>query len=507
MVKGILNWTLLLILLISACRKDDHIPPVIPSHDTIDSLGYPGVPKSDIYEVTIIQGNKKKKLVVFQSTCPEYKPGYMNMVSKDRYPLKIFKGRSISWVNFSFSGNVTIEVKVTDQGKVTLSNSVKIFPSRYGITPEIAGNTIRFTTTQPGQYSVEIGDNGYKNGLMIFANPLETDIPDTTTGNFTVLRSATKTKINAIPSQYSGIYFKAGIHNIGIYHVPGNIKNIYFEAGSWVYGALILDGNPGVKIWGRGVLSSAKLNYRESHCIEAINGSNNITLEGIVIADPKYFAIRFISTGDKVNWIKVIGGWTYNCDGIRVGKNSSVSHCFIWANDDNIKVYRNNITFSDIVCWQLNNGGIIQLSWGNGNATNVTIRNVDILHAEWNTDATNRGVLSCVGDKFAKGGMYGLQRDFLIENLVTETPVSIIFNVRPNPTSPDEIHGMVFKNWNVRMNMSIGYNNYIQCSDPNKKFDGLIFDNFIFNGTKLTASNWINTGRFKIKNIKMPVFR
>lgn len=60
---------------------------------------------------------------------------------------------------------------------------------------------------------------------------------------------------------------------------------------------------------------------------------------------------------------------------------------------------------SDCVVWQLNNGAVIQLGRGNAKATNVTISNVDVFHAEWNNEAPNRGILSCVGDKFAKGGM------------------------------------------------------------------------------------------------------
>lgn len=369
--RQILGLTIFTILLAS-CSKNktpDSVLPPNPPDTPADTSGlpdnnYPGVQKSGIYEVTIKQGSTEKRLTVFQNSCPEYQPGYMNMLPNYQYPLNLFKGRSISWANFSFAGSVTIEVKVLDQTKVPVSGNVKILPSRYGITPGVTGNTIRFTMTQPGQCSVEIGDNGYKNGLMIFANPPETDIPDTSSGNFIVLRNTTKAKINTISSQYSGIYFKSGVQDIGVYHVPANIKNIYFEAGSWIYGSLILDGNPGVKIWGRGVLSSAKLNYRESHCIEAINGSDNLKIEGIVIENPKFFSMRLISSGNNVKWIKVIGGWTYNTDGIRVGANSNVSHCFVWANDDNIKVYRNDITYSDIVCWQLNNGGVIQLSWG-----------------------------------------------------------------------------------------------------------------------------------------------
>jgi len=495
-------------ILFAHCRRIIPINPP-PAHypPGIDTAAYSQIPQSDIYEVTVIRnGTDPEKQLVFQNLCPVYQQGYMNMTTNDMYPLKIFKGRSINWTTFSFSGHVTVVVKLLSQSKLAMSNNVKILPSRHNIHPLVNGNTIAFELDKPGQFSVEISDSGYQNGLMVFANPAETNLPDTTTGTYKVLHNATaQDAVAATP--YTGIYFKAGVHNIGVYHIPVNIKNVYLEEGAWVYGTLIMDGNPGVHIFGRGVLSSAKLNYRESHCVEAITQSNNITLEGITIADPKYFAVRLIGKNNIVNWVKVIGGWTYNCDGIAAYDNSKVSNCFIWANDDNIKVYRDNITFTDCVCWQLNNGGVIQLSWGNANATNVTISHTDILHAEWNTEAVNRGVISCVGDKFAAGGMNGLQQNFLIDDLVTETPVPLIFRISPNPASPELIHGMVFKDWNVQMDTSKGFHNYLQAGDPAHPFDGLVFDHFLFNGTQLTADNWINLARFDTANIQPPVFK
>jgi hypothetical protein len=499
------------VVLFAACKAAVDPGPVLPPPEeppVQENDNYPGVLQSEIYEVTLIQNGTRKKLSVFQNSCPEYQLGYMNMTETDQYPLNIFKGRSISWTNFSLKdGTAMVEVKVINKTKVPLSSNVKILPSRYGIVPAVEGDIVRFSLNKPGQCSIEIGENGYKNGLMIFADPAETDKPDTTAGSFFVLKNADQPKVNEVPVSFSGLYFRSGVHNIGVYKIPVHIKNIYFESGSWVYGSLIMDGNPNVKIYGRGVLSSAKLNYRESHAIEAINGSDNIHVEGITVADGKYFTVRLIGKNNTVKWIKVVGGWTYNLDGISAFEGSTVSNCFVWANDDNIKVYRNNITFKDMVCWQLNNGGLIQLSWGNGKADNVTISRVDVLHAEWNNQEVNRGILSCVGDKFAEGGMSGWQKNFLIEDLVTETPVSLIFRVSPNAASPNEIHGMTFKNWNIKMDMGKGFNNYLVCNEPQKPFDGLMFDNFLLNGVKLTASNWMQEGRFQTKNIVAPEFR
>ena len=499
----------LVALLFLSCKKDENsiLKGDDPAEETTDLITYPGVPLSDIYEVTITTGSGKEKLSVFKNTCPEYKLGEMNMAENDQYPLGIFAGRSINWGSFSFSGTATVEVKVINQSKVPVSGDIRILPSRYGIAPTKEGNTIRFSLTKPGQFSLEIGESGYKNGLILFADPAETDIPSQSSNQYRVLTNALKTDINSIPASYTGIYFKAGVHNIGVYRVPVSIKNIYFEKGAWVYGSLVMDGNPNVKIFGRGFLSSGKLNYRESHCIEAINQSDNIQIEGIVVADPRYFAVRLIGQNNTVKWTKVIGGWVYNCDGIAAYAGSSVSNCFIWANDDAIKVYRDNITWSDCVVWQLNNGGIIQMAWGGSNSINVKLSRIDVLRAEWNKPGFNRALLNCVGNKYQEVGKTGLQKDWLIEDVVTENPIPVIFNVAPDPFSSNHIHNLTLKNWKVSMTMNTNYRNTIVGNDPSEYFDGFVLDNFVFNGTKLTPQNWLQITGLLTEKLKEPEFK
>lgn len=470
-----------------------------------DPDDYPDVPRSTVYAVTLIQGDTRVTVPVFQSSCPVYQAGYMDMTPTDAYPLEIFKGRSISWANFSFYGRVDVEVKVLDHNKVSFFGGVKVLPSRYGVEPTVDGDVVRFSLTRPGQCSVEIGFNGYKNGLVLFANPMENDVPETTDAEYTVLDHATASDVVAVPTSSTGLYFKSGVHDIGVYRVPAHIRNIYLEGGAWVYGSIIMDGRPGVRIFGRGVLSQGRMKYRESHMIEAINGSDNITVEGITLADNKYFSVRLIGKGNTVRWTKIIGAWTYNCDGISAFAGSSVSNCFVWANDDNIKAYRDDVTFSDMVLWQLNNGGCIQMSWGGATAANVAIRRVDILHAEWNNAEVNRGVLSCVGDKY-QSGKSGYLRDWVIEDLVTETAVPLIFRISPDPYSPCPIHGLVMRDWKVRMNTELGFSNYIIGNDPTEKFDGFVFGNVSINGTRLTEANWMATGNFEVSNLEPPIF-
>jgi hypothetical protein len=508
----LLKYCIQIILLVSilGCSEDD-IPeetsveddePIIENGDSID---YSDIPQSDFYEVTVTREGKKEKLTVFKNSCPEFQLGKQNMVDKDRFPLEIFQGRSISWTSFSFSESVIVEVKLLNQSGLNIGNSVKIIPSRHGIIPNVSGNSISFALSNPGQFSIEIGDDGYKDGLVIFADPPETDIPDPAREGYSVFEHNSAVNINSLGAEVSGIYFKKGVHNIGAYDIPANIKNIYLEQGAWVYGALKMDGDPNVKIFGRGVLSGAKLDYREAHSIEAINQSDNIQVEGIVIADKKEFAVRLIGRNNSVKWTKIIGGWVYNTDGIAAFTGSTVSNCFIWANDDAIKPYRDNTTYTDCVVWQLNNGGVIQMGWTAPDAANVTIRRIDVLRTEYNRDRFNVGILSYVGNSYNEPGKTGYHQNWIIEDIVTETPTQIVFNITPDQYSTSILEGLTMRNWNVKMNSN--FQNRIIGNDPNKHFKGFVFDNFIFNETKVDEANWLDLTNLQIENLTTPEFK
>ena len=300
---------------------------------------YPGVPRCGIYQVKAGHSSSP----VFKNDCPAFQLGKQGLLQKDKKPLTLHAGRSISWTNIELRQALEIEVTVRNSKKVKLSRHVRILPSRHKVKAKVDDNVIRFTIREPGQYSVEIGSEGYRNGLMIFANPAEGAKPSKTNKNYRYFESASASKLNGLSPKTTGIYFGKGHHQIGIFIVPKQIKHIYFERGSWVDGALILDGNRKLKISGRGVLSSRKINYRAAHGIEAINGASHITVEGITVADFKHFGLRLISTHTTVSWVKVIGAWIWNMDGISVRDYSRVTNCFVWANDDAIKPYRHHI--------------------------------------------------------------------------------------------------------------------------------------------------------------------
>ena len=449
---------------------------------------YTSVTKSSFYKVTVTRGEQSEEIVVFQNDCPVDPQG---TTSK-------FLGRTINWANFSFSDSVIVEVQVLNLSKIPLS-SVRILPSRYGISAETIGSDkVRFVMKNPGQVSVEIGDNGYKNGLMIFANPLETDVPNPTAAGWKKLSNASAADVANL-SAYNALYFEPGVHNIGKFTVPANIKSIYIPGDAWVYGALLLDGGgaSNTKIYGRGVLSQAKFALREVHSIETANGANAIKLHGIVVADFKHFALRLVTDNNDVNWVKVIGGWAFNNDGYAGYTGSVIKNSFIWANDDNIKLYRDNLVVENMVCWQLDNGAIFQMGWGSLSARNIRVKNVDVIRAEWTGDRKNNGVISAVMDP---GKPVGTQTDWIIENVTVETPVTHIFRI--SPRSAHNINNMTFRNWDVKMDFGLLKKNYINGYNSTYKISNLQIENLKINGTCITNDNAVSFAKFDTTNVE-----
>ena len=76
---------------------------------------------------------------------------------------------------FDFEGKVRIEVEMP--GLPDKVESAAVIPQSWGITPEVKDGKVSFMITEPGQYTVVFNDNVNK-ALHIFANPLETDVPD-----------------------------------------------------------------------------------------------------------------------------------------------------------------------------------------------------------------------------------------------------------------------------------------------------------------------------------------
>ena len=205
------------------------------------------------------------------------------------------------------------EVQVTCARPI---QEVRVRPTSRGIQPRIDGNQIRFTVSQPGQFTVEV--NGSHHALHLFADPPETGTPD--------------------PQDPSVRYFGPGIHQPGLITLTSG-QSLYLAGGAVVYGAVAAANATDIAITGRGILDGSKFDRMELTGLISLHACNRVRIAGITLRDPGGFTIVPSACQEvRIQNVKLIGNWRYNSDGIDFinCQHCSVEDSFIRSFDDSI---------------------------------------------------------------------------------------------------------------------------------------------------------------------------
>ena len=293
-----------------------------------------------------------------------------------------------------------------------------IRPLSKGIVPEINGNTIRFTITACGQYSVEL--DGWHKPLTIFANP--------------------DTDFGVSPDDKNVIYFPAGVHHPGEITLESN-QTLYLDADAVVYGSVIATQAKNIKILGYGILDgswekrdrntrlvpcdysrrfnkevppapadqpvegSVLLTDKESFlayladiqqlktCIHLYNCAN-CEINGVTLRDASGFTVIPANCENVIiDNIKIIGNWRYNSDGVDFFncRNCVLRNSYLRCFDD-------CVVLKGIAGWDTRNmenilveNSVVWCDWGRsleiGAETcapeyrNIIFRNCDCIHS------------------------------------------------------------------------------------------------------------------------------
>jgi hypothetical protein len=211
--------------------------------------------------------------------------------------------------------------------------SAVVRPSRYGIVPLIDGNTVSFSITKTGQYSLEFNGNAEEDALMIFANPSAPEIPD-------------------------GARVITGRHDGDI--TVNNGETLYLASGSVVYGQINMGSNS--RLLGRGIICGSHLLSAKN--IKAVNAihiwdAENVAIEGVMCLDQNRWVIEIRNSSNiTLDNVKIMSSRN-NSDGITIqsSENILIRNCFIRSWDDSI-VLKNytemncrNITAKNCVIW------------------------------------------------------------------------------------------------------------------------------------------------------------
>lgn len=240
---------------------------------------------------------------------------------------------------FDFEGKVRVEIRMP--GLPQAVESAVVQPYACGITPEVSDGVVSFAITEPGQYTV-VFNGSVNKALHIFANPLETDVPD--------------------PDDPDVYYIGPGEWVMDAIALQDN-QTLYISGGAVLHSIISVANASNVRICGRGIIDGSDYdawNQAGSYARVPIdlNHAKDVTVEGISIVNSNCWNVNSYSSKNvTIDNVKVISG-RQNGDGFTFQSCTDhlVTNCFARTWDDSlvIKNYSGStkgITFRNVQVW------------------------------------------------------------------------------------------------------------------------------------------------------------
>ena len=240
---------------------------------------------------------------------------------------------------FDFEGKAVLSIRMPGLGKPV--ESARVLPASWGIEPRVQDGEVRFTITEPGQYTVVFNGNVHQ-ALHIFANPLETDVPDRDDPNVFWIGPG-EWVMDAIALQDN--------------------QTLYLSGGAVLHSIISVANAKNVRICGRGLIDGGDYPAWNQPGSSArvpidLNHSRDVRVEGISIVNSNCWNLNSYSSRDvTIDNVKIISG-RQNGDGFTFQSctGHTVTNCFARTWDDSlvIKNYSGStdgITFRDIQVW------------------------------------------------------------------------------------------------------------------------------------------------------------
>ena len=240
---------------------------------------------------------------------------------------------------FDFEGKVRLEIRMPGLPKPVESAVVQ--PYACGIVPEVQDGVVSFVITEPGQYTV-VFNGSVNKALHIFANPLETDVPDKDDPNV--------------------FWIGPGEWVMDAIALEDN-QTLYISGGAVLHSIISVANANNVRICGRGLIDGSDYpawNQPGSYARVPIdlNHSKNVTVEGICVVNSNCWNVNSYSSKNvRIDNVKVISG-RQNGDGFTLQSctDNVITNCFARTWDDSlvIKNYSGStkgITFKNVQVW------------------------------------------------------------------------------------------------------------------------------------------------------------
>jgi len=220
-------------------------------------------------------------------------------------------GGPYAFANFDMSGRVVVQIT----SKRSLRDVI-IRPQSKGIQPVLEGDhTMTLTLDRPQKLSIE--PEGKKGPLLLFANPLETDVPE--------------------PDDPGVVFFGSGLHKPEKIMLQSD-QTLYLAGGAVVKAEVLAEG-VNIRIRGRGVLDGSDWEWRKGPVgnLIAIRNSQDIEVSGITLRGSSHWTIvPRNSQRVTIRNVKLCNSRVQNDDGINPCNSQDVliTDCFIRSDDD-----------------------------------------------------------------------------------------------------------------------------------------------------------------------------
>ena len=387
--------------------------------------------------------------------------------------------------------------------------------------PEVIDGKIYFTINNPGQITIDIngqmddhhaeinpiapppvadGSQSFPiHTISLFANPI-LNKPLLENPNIVFVEPGVK------PSSSLGtkniLYFKPGVHNIGINFKISANTTYYIPGDAIVYGTFINTDGSGanIKIYGSGTISgkliphpkfdsnypskvSNKADDKPYKLIWSVN-CTNFKVEGLSLMDAPKHTMN-LSTDNKstkketfCTWLKIVT-WRSNGDGI--GTADVINDCFLRTADD--ASYLKGYERKRIVFWRDVHAAAFHMANMSGNL--MEVEDCDVIYNR------SRDVIGDNGAIFHQRGegQPGVHKvNLVVKNFRNEDKLanSPVFSL-DSGTKGSSYSGIVFQNINVE---SLTIKQKLEGSAQAPWYGGVTFDNVTFKGVLLTNENF-----------------
>lgn len=403
---------------------------------------------------------------------------------------------------FSLSG--TTSVTVTKLSSTSAHCTIR--PTSLGIgtlsTTLSGGNSsVTFSITGANKVQCEWDDDpNFTNTAVIFAQPTEITVPDTTLSS--VFMVSDSSSLRSIPGGKTTVYFRPGKYKIGQWTIPPGITWVYMAGGSYIEGYFKRTSGQ-ILVNGRGIISGTEYAWHYPggtdfsawyYHLGFITG-NTIAIDGITIIDATGPQILLSGTTKSITYVNEIGFY-YNQDGITLNSagSSLIDHCYDMMHEDWCVYYTSNVTNTNNIGFA-RSASSNQFGYTPHNLSNFVFDHNTILHDLGSNPLSNVGYASAQNTSISSSPV--TVSNIVFSNLTFETPIIRFIDFRANKNVSQVQHitytGFTFSNNTFAQSFS-DVNPFMYFYGQSGNLSQYpTFTNMLMNGTYAQISDYSNT--------------